>query len=212
MHKISLLSQKGGSGKSTIAVHLAVAAEQHGLKVALVDIDPQASAAAWHEGREAQTPLLAQCSAAELKETLDECRDAGMDLTVIDTAPHSNTESLEAARLSDFMVIPCRPTILDLRAVAPSIDIAAAVNIPMAVVLSSCPPASSAGEPVIVRESRQALEDDYQVRVWPGRITQRVAYHYALIDGRAVTEYETDGKAAKEIKDLWQWVFKELEK
>lgn len=210
MDILSFISQKGGSGKTTLALHIAVAAEQQGKKVALIDIDPQASSAAWHAERDADSPLLAQCHADELPEILQECRDSGMDLVVIDTAPHNNTEAIKAAQLSDLMLIPCRSTILDLRAIAPSIDIAQQAKTKVAVVFSACPPQRGMGEPTVVAEARQVLNDDYQVKVWKGRITQRAAYHYALIDSRAVTEFEPKGKSADEIRTLWKWIAGEL--
>jgi len=210
MQIISFVSQKGGSGKTTIALHVAVAAEQKGHKVALIDIDPQASVTAWHEGRDADSPLLAQGNIADLPGLIDECRKSEIDLAIIDTAPH--IDALDAAKVSDFLVIPCRPTILDLRAIAPSIDIAIQAKVPVAVVLSSCPAIRGFAEAAIVKEARQTLANDYEILVWSGQISQRVAYHYALIDGRAAQEFEPKGKSAQEISALWFWLGKELKK
>lgn len=200
-----MIAQKGGTGKTTLSIHLAVVAEQYGRQVALVDLDPQASAAEWHHGRTADTPLLARATASDLPEVLQECEDAGIDIVIVDTAPHSNEEAARAASSSDFVVIPCRPTILDLRAIAPSIDIAAATKRRAAVVINSAPPRTGIAETRIVSEARDAIER-YDVECWDGQVTQRAAFSHALIDGRAVTEFEPGGKAALEIERLWSWL------
>jgi len=210
MKVLSFISQKGGSAKTTLAIHISVAALETGYRVALVDLDPQASATQWHAHRNADSPLLTQVTADELKEAIKECRNANIDIVIIDTAPHSDAEALKAAKLSDYLAIPCRPTILDLRAIGPTIDIAKEAKKPVVVILSACPAPHGVGEPVIVKEARTAISGDFNIPVWGGQITQRVAYTHALIDGRTVTEFEPDGKAAHEIRKLWQWFEKEL--
>ena len=210
MKVLSFISQKGGSAKTTLAIHLSVAALETGYKVALVDIDPQASATQWHAHRNADSPLLTQVTADDLKEAIRECRNANVEVVIIDTAPHSDAEALKAAKLSNYLAIPCRPTILDLRAIGPTIDIAKAAKKPAVVILSACPAPHGIGEPIIVKEARTAIRNDFNITVWDGQITQRVAYTHALIDGRTVTEFEPDGKAAQEIRKLWQWFEKEL--
>jgi len=210
MKVLSFISQKGGSAKTTLAIHISVAAWETGYKVALVDIDPQASATQWHAHRNADSPLLTQVTADDLKEAIRECRNANVEVVIIDTAPHSDAEALKAAKLSNYLAIPCRPTILDLRAIGPTIDIAKAAKKPAVVILSACPAPHGIGEPIIVKEARTAIRNDFNITVWDGQITQRVAYTHALIDGRTVTEFEPDGKAAQEIRKLWQWFEKEL--
>jgi hypothetical protein len=91
------------------------------------------------------------------------------------------------------------------------IDIAQQAKTKVVVVFSAYPPQQGMGEPTVVAEARQVLNDDYQVKVWKGRITQRAAYHYALIDSRAVTEFNPKGKSADEIRALWKWIAGELE-
>lgn len=211
MKTLSVVSQKGGSGKTTLSIHLAMAAVEDGLNVALVDLDPQASASDWHESRKANVPLLAQATASELAGILEECRSAEMDLVIVDTAPHSNPEAVQAARLSNYLAIPCRPTILDLRAIGPSVDIARQARKPAAVVFTSCPPPHGYGEPSIVSEARKGIMG-YRVRAFPGQISQRAAFAHALIDGRAVTEFDPHGKAAQEVRGLWAWLSNELER
>ena len=109
-----MLAQKGGTGKTTLAVHLAVQALQDGLRALLVDIDPQASATMWWRRRAASEPALVQSDGSGLPELLRKAHRNGYDLAVIDTAPHSSEEATIAARHSQFVCIPPRPAILDL--------------------------------------------------------------------------------------------------
>lgn len=206
---IALIAQKGGSGKTTTAVHLAVAAVQSGLRVAVIDMDKQRSASQWHESREADAPLLAEATGATLRGVIAACAAEKIDLVIIDTAPHSDADAATAARESDFVLIPCRPTILDLRAIAPSADIVAAARVRSAIVLTACQSRRGIMESSMVAEARAALSA-YELPIWPGQITERAAYHHALIDGRAITEFEIRGKAAAEVAALWNWLSKEI--
>ncbi|MBF0557081.1 MAG: ParA family protein, partial [Nitrospirae bacterium] len=110
MKTLSIMAQKGGSGKTTIAVHLAVCAVRHRLKTALIDLDPQASAYYWNESRQPENRLDAtKADAPQLSAFLKKAQSGGIDLAIIDTAPHSNPAAAIAAQLSDFVLIPCRP-------------------------------------------------------------------------------------------------------
>lgn len=205
MKSIALLAQKGGAGKTTLAVHLAVLAEAMGHRVVLIDCDPQKSAGDWWRAREAETPVLVEAPAAQLPAILKAARDDGYTLAVIDTAPHANADATAAARAADVALIPCRPSILDLRAIGATVDLVKAVGKPAAVVLNSCPAARGYGDAGIVTEARRGLEA-YGLPVAPVAITQRAALSHALIDGRAVTEFEPNGKAALELRDLFTWI------
>jgi chromosome partitioning protein len=113
MKTVAVISQKGGAGKSTLALHLAVAAEIAGLATIVIDLDPQASAATWKDLRKADTPSVTSVQAARLPQIMATAVEHGIQLAVIDTAPHSETAALAAARAADFILIPCRPAILD---------------------------------------------------------------------------------------------------
>ena len=123
MRTIALISQKGGAGKTTLAIALAVTAERAGLTSVLVDLDPQASAAQWSDLRQAKTPVVTCTPAARLTSVLTAARDAGADIAILDTAPHAAEATLAAARASDFVLIPCRPATADLVAIEASIDL-----------------------------------------------------------------------------------------
>lgn len=200
MKIIAFLSQKGGSGKTTLAVHTAVAAKEAGLRVVVIDTDPQKSATVWSNAREATEPVVATAAPSDLLRVLSAARTEGMDLAIIDTAPHAAPEAAGIARASDFVVIPCRPTAFDLAAAGQAVAIVKAAKVKAAFVLSACP--SRAPE---TAETRAALAD-YGLPVSPAEITDRRAFSRAVATGRAVTEFEADGKAAEEIRAFWIWL------
>ncbi len=200
MKIIAFLSQKGGSGKTTLAVHSAVAAQEAGYKVVVIDTDPQHSATVWSDARESSSPVVATAAPGELQQVLKAARGEGMDFAIIDTAPHAAPEAAAIARASDLVVIPCRPTAFDVAAAGRAVAIVKAAKAKAAFVLSACP--FRAPE---IAESRTALMS-YGIPVATAEITDRRAFSRAVATGRAVTEFEADGKAAEEIRALWAWL------
>lgn len=205
MKVVAILSQKGGAGKTTLAIHLAVAAEQSRHTAVIIDLDPQASATSWKDSRSAETPAVAPAQAVRLPQVLEAARKGGASFAILDTAPHSETASLAAARAADLILIPCRPAILDLRAISNTIEIARIANKPAAVVLNSVPPRGSLAE-----EAAKAVAA-YGVEVAPVQWKQRAAFMHALTGGLAAQEYEPRGKAALEAKRLYTWTCQRME-
>ena len=205
MKTITILAQKGGTGKTTLSIHMATAAAAGSGRVLIADTDPQSSAMVWQKRRKHGVPKVLPFSISRLKKDLAPIRQSGTELVIIDTPPHSTKAAITAANLADFVVIPCRPALLDLSAIKASVDIAKETGRPAGIVLNCCPPPNRYGEPSVVREARLALKE-YGLEVAPTAISQRVAFSYALYNGRAVTESESNGKAAEEIRDLWNWL------
>ena len=199
MLTIALISQKGGSGKTTLAINLAVAGERAGKAAAIIDLDPQASAAAWADSREPETPAVVSAQAARLAEVLGTAREHGAGLTLIDTAPHAEAAALAAARAADLVLVPCRASVLDLRAVTASQDIARLAKTPAAAVLCGVPPRGP-----LAAEAQSALES-YGLTVAPVRTGHRAAFVHAMTAGQGVQEHEPRGKAAREIARLFDW-------
>ena len=206
MNVIAFLSQKGGSGKTTLSVHTAVAAEATGERVCVIDADPQESATAWANAREAGTPIVATAQAGELDAALRAAEGEGMTLAVVDAPPHAAPAAGQIARRSELVLIPVRPSAFDLAAVPAAVEIVAAAKVRGAFVLSACP--FRAPE---IGETRAALEA-YGLPIVPGEITDRRAFARAVTTGSAVTEFEAEGKAAEEIRALWAWIKNTLER
>lgn len=201
MQTIAILSQKGGTGKTTLSLHLAVAAHQAGQAAVVIDLDPQASAAGWKDSRKTEEPVVISIPAARLPQALSTAAGAGADLVLIDTAPHSGEVALAAAEAADLILIPCRPGILDLRAIGTTARVAKLAGKPAYVVLNTIPPRASN----VLADARAAVAV-HGLEVAPVAIQQRAAYAHALTAGQTAQEYEQDGKAADEITALYAWV------
>ena len=194
------LSQKGGSGKTTLSVHTAVTAQENGERVVVIDTDPQQSAITWASARESDSPPVASISAAEIDKVLDAARQERMSLAVVDTAPHATPEASRIAQIADLIAIPVRPSAFDIAAAGNAVEIARAAGTKTVFVLSACPFRSPE-----IAETREVLAG-YGLPIAPVDITERRAFARAVASGRAVTEFESDGKAAEEIRALWEWL------
>ena len=205
MYTLTLIAQKGGTGKTTLAINLSVAAELAGWHAALVDLDPQASAAGWGDHRHGDTPAVAAVPAARLDDALVAARSHGADLAVIDTAPHSESAALATARAADLALVPLRPAVLDLRALGTTADICSLAGVSSAVVLNQIPPRGPLADQAAEAAASSGLE------VSPCRIGSRVAFQHSLTNGLGVIEHEPEGKAAAEIRALFRWARARLE-
>lgn len=203
MKTIAIISQKGGAGKTTIALHLAVAAEQHGLNTALFDLDPQASASSWADRRDSPSPAVVSAQAARLPNLLEQAAAQSADLVFIDSAPNADSASLAAARAADLILIPCRPAAFDLNAIGTTLNLAAVAGKPAFVVLNAVPPIGKVGE-----EARQALRAG-SVQVADPVLHQLVAFSHSVNDGRTAQELDPKSKAASEIDELFGWMVKQ---
>lgn len=203
MKTLAVLSRKGGVGKTTVSVHLAVVAQQAGKRVLLIDADPQRSAAGWWRERKAKTPELVEADPRRLPEILTAASDDGVDVVVIDTRPSAEGDAEAAAKLADLSLVVTRPAILDLRAIGATTELVKASSRPGLIVLNACPPGRDGDEASITREAREGLKA-YGLPVARASLGQRASMSHALIDGRAVTEFDADGKAAGEIRALWK--------
>jgi chromosome partitioning protein len=204
MKTLAIVAQKGGCGKTTLAVHMAVCAARSKFRTALIDIDPQGSAADWNESRPKEKRLDAiKATGGQLAALLKQAKNAGADLTIVDTAPHANSEAAEAAKLADLILIPCRPSRFDLKTMSTSLEVARLAKTRAVIVINAAPRGRLADE------ARAALEGQGATVLEPV-MQQRAAYSHAIIDGQAVHEYEPDGKAADEIDALFRCIRKEL--
>lgn len=204
MNVLALINQKGGSGKTTIALHIATAAWRAGLNTLLIDLDPQTSAAEWHDSRFEEYPAVLSIQPTRLQKALQTAAENETHLVVIDTAPHAESTALDASRAAQLVLVPCRPAIMDLRAVGKTIDILNLARTKAYAILNAVPPKGS-----VVGEAAEAI-DNLGLPVCPVRIGQRVAYSHSLIDGRTAQEVEPEGKAAEEVRQLFVWTCAQL--
>jgi chromosome partitioning protein len=198
MKTICIAAQKGGSGKTTLARNLAVAAAQDGQRVLVLDLDPQQSLRAWWKGRDSDAPMMLADDPAPhaLRATLDAAKSR-FDLVVIDTPPAAPAWLTETLRAADLALIPVRPSPDDLRAVGATIAALEGAGVPFAFVMSQTPRAKITDEAVRVLAQHG--------RVAPVNIALRVIYAETAATGQGVTE-TSDRKAAQELASVWDYV------
>lgn len=205
MRTIALVNQKGGCGKTTLALHLAAAFWLSGEDVLVVDLDPQASATEWHDAREQPMPHVESVQPARLGKVIAHAREIGTGVLVIDTAPHNEASALDAARAADLVLVPCQPSIMDLRAMRKTVDLLKLVKVPAAAVLNGVPSFGTVGD-----EAAETIADGLGLPVCPVRIGDRVAYSRCLIAGQVAQEVEPKGKAAQEVEQLHKWTCEQI--
>lgn len=207
MPTIAIVSQKGGSGKTTLAVHLATRAAQAGHESCVVDTDPQATAAAWSDWRGDFLPLVVTSPPARLGRTIEGAKKNGVDFVVIDTPPHADAAAREAIKAADIVLIPSKPRAFDLHALEPIADLVKFADKPAFVVLNSVP----AGATLLTEEAKKSAKT-MGLKLCPVSLGDRAAFHRSSAKGETAGEIDPEGKAAKEVEKLWKWVNKQLKK
>ncbi len=203
MKTLAIVSQKGGVGKTTIAVHLAVAAAKNGYSVAIVDLDPQATAAQWSDWRAEDDPNPAVVAAphARLGPTLKEAERAGVDLVIIDSPPAADSAAVAAAKAADLVLIPTRASAFDLHAIKTTAELVRVASKPASVLLNAVPARANA-----LVEEVAAVIHSLSLSIAPVCLVDRAALRHAVINGQTAGEYEPLGKAADEVRALYTWV------
>ncbi|MCC0808708.1 AAA family ATPase [Methylobacterium sp. W2] len=209
MRTLTLVTQKGGAGKTTLAASLAVAAAEAGERVIALDLDPQGSLGTWGDMRTADAPAVDRIgpdqlgSLAAILKALD---GEGYTLAILDTAGVSSTGGNLAMQVADLALIPARPSRLDLHATMPTIETLMRLEMRdrFAFVLNQCP----AGRSSRATEAANGL-GMFGVLAEPA-LTQRADHQDALAAGQGVTEYASEGKAADEVRALWAWADRKM--
>ncbi len=206
MRTIVVASQKGSVGKTTIAGHLGVMAEQNNEgPVALIDTDPQGSLASWWNERTNETPLFAQVEIGKLTEHLQALAKGGIKLAIIDTPPSVTEMIQQVLRTADLVLIPTRPSPHDLRAVGSTVELVENAGKRMIFVINGAAPRAR-----IAGEAAVALSQHGTVA--PVTLYQRTDFASSMIDGRTVQEIDPKGRSAEEIGKLWKYVSTQLRK
>ena len=197
MHTIAIINAKGGAGKTTLALHLAVADVQQGRNVAVLDLDPQGTSAGWGERRGSPAPVVLATAPSRLRAERERVAGAGADVVYLDTPPRwagADTAARVAASDADLLVVPVRPSFVDLEATVATLERIQAITAARVVaVLNGCAARGSDAD-----DAEQALADR-GVEVCPVRIGQRVVFARSLHTGQTAQELEPSGKAAGEI-------------
>lgn len=205
MFTISVVGQKGGTGKTTTVLGLAVAATSAGHDVAVIDLDPQATAANWKDRREGENPPVVSAQASRLQPTLDAARNAGVEYAFIDTAGRSDDSALKAARAADLVLIPSRPNIVEVETFPQVNDLLRLAGGPPAfVLLNGIHPTAGKNS---IAEVHEGIRELYGLTVCPVHLCQRSAYAEAMTTGRVPQELDPDGKAGDELRRLFEFVF-----
>jgi chromosome partitioning protein len=204
MRVIVVAGHKGGSGKTTIAAHLAVQAEAAGKgPVVLIDTDPQGSLAAWWRARNDDAPALATVRIEELAVNLEEVRSYGTALVIIDTPPALVASIEQVIAIADLILIPARPSPHDLRAIGATVEMARQAGKPFLFIVNGAAPRAN-----ITAQAVAALSE--HGRVAPVILYQRTGYAASMIDGRTVMQGERTGRSAQEIEELWGYISKQV--
>jgi chromosome partitioning protein len=207
MHTIALLAQKGGTGKTTLALHFAVEAMRQGGRVAIVDADIQQSATKWASRRDAAEPIVVKTIPAgdvPLLDVLSLCRDDARSHVFIDTMPRVENQALEVMKLATFAVLPTAPSPVDIEALEPTVALVSRVGIPACILLNNCRPGSN-----VNNQAARVLEG-YGLPICPVHVFRRAVMADAFTDGRAVIELEPEGKAAWEVARAWRWISEQI--
>jgi chromosome partitioning protein len=200
---IALIAQKGGVGKTTLAVNLAVAA---GLRTALFDLDQQESATIWADRRKSDMPHVEFLTERRLPDGLKAAGQGNFDLAIIDTPPAAGPQAFTAAQAADLILIPCRPSLVDLDAIRRTAQLVKSITVPAFVVFNAAPHSATT-----LLEDARAIVEGVGLAAAPIVLRERSAYRASWPLGKAVIETEPRGKAAKEMSQLKDWVLAQLQ-
>ena len=195
----SVLSQKGGAGKTTVALHLAVAAMQSGKPVLVIDVDPQQSAVKWANIRGLDSPQVVATITPDLPKVLTDAARKGVELVIIDTSPRADRDCIEICRKADFVIVPVRPSVMDIPAVEETMLLIdrAGQRGKSVIVLNAVPSSTSEGQ-----EAGEVLTQIGELL--PVSLGDRVDFRRALTGGQGVTEFAPKSKAATEALELFR--------
>lgn len=235
MKKIAFIAQKGGVGKTTVAVNLAVAMQASGLKTALFDLDQQESAVMWADRRQDEFPHIEFLTERRLSEGFRSAVTRGFSIAIVDTPPAAGPEAFTAAESADLVLIPCRPNSVDLDAIRRTSKLIKSAGVPAFVIFNAAPP----GATTLIEDATAIVEKEpcdvckasgtkagpaaTKCEVCAGRgwvpglpvapkvLRERSTYRAAWPLGKGVVESEPYGKAAQEISELQEWVCAQLQ-
>ena len=204
MKTLAVVSHKGGTGKSTLSIHLAVQAQLEGRDTLLVDLDHHSSTVAeWASIRTDKHPLAVTAKVSDITELQQQATDEAFDLLVLDCPPYLNDDTDLITKLADFTILPTSPRFADICTLPRGIE---KIHQPFSVVLNSCTP-DAVGQTSFKTAQVYQMLNDSGITVSPVHIIRLEAFTEALNYGHGVTEYQSNGKASKQIKMLLDWLY-----
>jgi chromosome partitioning protein len=198
---VALLNQKGGVGKTTLAVHIATRMALQGQRVLLVDADPQGSAMDWSASRsgEALFPVIGLATRNLHKEI--QAHILNYDTIVIDGPPRVNELARAAIMAADVVLIPVQPSPYDVWAAREITELLKEASVFKENQKSAFVINRKIVNTAIGRDVTEALAG-YEMPVLNSAVCQRVAFAESAAQGKTVLELEPDGIASREIADL----------
>ncbi len=200
MNKMKILTvanRKGGAGKSTCAAHLAVEAVRRNYKTLLIDLDPQKTLEHWWHKREEENPYLADVDPMKLIEKIEQIKDKGFDLCIIDTPGDMSINAELGIEVANLVIIPSKPTAPDLRAIGRTIHEVNKSEKPFVFVVTQT-----------ISRTTSAIKAISTLAgfgpVAPATMGNRVAYAHAMGDGSSAAD--VDSNAATELAEIWSYI------
>jgi chromosome partitioning protein len=198
---IAIISQKGGASKTTLAVHLAEEAKRRRKVALVIDTDPQASAYQWGIWRKGVAPEVIDSAPPLIADKVAKAQEMGAQVIIIDTPPHGEAAAIAAAKVADIILIPCRPSALDLHSIRITADLASRSGKPSFVIFTG-------GNPNAKKLHAEAAEivKGYGMDACPHIMAERADYRNSTGAGMTAFEFDPKGRAAEEVAQLWQWI------
>lgn len=209
MTVVGVVAQKGGGGKTTVSVNLAVAAAENGKTAVVVDIDQQASSAKWGDRRRSKDVAVVGTLQSRIKQTLETAREHGAEYVVIDSPGHNDSAAVETIRASDIVILPVEASMFHFDTLSAMRDlIRVAGDKPTWLLINKLHPAAS----VQGEKLKKMLAEAYSLSVSPVHWSLLSIYSTSADIGLTPLEQEPDGKAAYEIRRLYKFTCQQVSK
>lgn len=209
MKTIAFISNKGGTGKTTLSVNMATTAHNLGYRVTIGDLDPQRSSVDWARGRKAAGPSVSPFKRGSLFPSQFAADRAGLDLLILDTPSASPEISLQAAKAADLSVLVSRPTVMDLRTMTDMVTTLKSLKLKSVILLNQAPSQRNGREPTLVKEAIDILVG-FGLPVAPCCFRSRMAFQASISCGLSAAEQFPGSAAAKEIEAVWVYLADQL--
>ena len=204
MKVLGALNQKGGVGKTTLSTCLSVAFEEDNKKVALIDLDPQATACFWSDTRNKDTPAVVSIQPVRLKSMINAAREANTDVVIIDGAAIQKEIAYDVSQVADYIIIPTKTAVFDVTSMQETIKILKQNNVPYSVVLNMVSPN---GQEI---DDFRKLSKDFDIPLCNISIGNRKDFFRAQNMGLAVQEFDRNSKGTVEIIQVYKYIIKQL--